>query len=173
MSHPIEIYTDGSALGNPGPAGWAYLIWNKKDNIVEEGGGNELHATNNQMELAALQHVLKKINTWKDSKDIIIHLDSEYVKNGITVWIHNWKKNNWRTAAKKPVLNKELWEAIDGLFIQAKTKHNIELRYVPGHAGVAGNEVVDSIARTLAAQETWELFSGSRDDFESLRNVKF
>lgn len=172
MSHSIIIYTDGSALGNPGPGGWAFLIWDKTKDTVEEVGGSTAHATNNQMELAALQHALEALTKYDSKEDVVINLDSEYVKNGLTSWIHNWKKNNWRTAAKKPVLNRELWEAIDQLFSKAKEKHTIILKYVPGHQGVGGNEAVDTIARTLAANGEWELFTGTPEEFQRIRGLK-
>lgn len=92
MSHTIVVYTDGSALGNPGPAGFAYLIWNKDKNTVSEFGGHSEHATNNQMELLAFKWALQELTKYENSEDVVIHLDSEYVKNGITTWINNWKK---------------------------------------------------------------------------------
>lgn len=171
MSHDLIIYTDGSALGNPGPAGWGYLVWNKVDNTITEGGEYRDHATNNQMELSALLYVLKYLNNLKKSHDIVIYLDSDYVRNGITSWIHNWKKNNWHTANKKPVLNKELWIEIDQELQNAELKHKIKLMRVDGHTGVVGNEIVDLIAHTLAETKTWDHFSGKKDDFEKLRNV--
>ncbi len=172
MSSTVVIYTDGSSLGNPGKGGWAYLIWNKKENIVEEVGGSVKTATNNQMELLALKNSLEALVKYKTSEDVVIYLDSEYVQKGITSWIKNWKKNNWRTAAKKPVLNKDLWQEIDELFTKAINKHSIELKYVPGHKGIGGNETVDNVARTLAANGEWVLFQGTKEEFESIRNVK-
>lgn len=172
MSHSIIIYTDGSALGNPGPAGFAYLLINREDNTVSEYGESRDHATNNQMELLALQYALMKLCEIDERQDVVIHLDSEYVKNGITSWIKNWKKNGWRTAAKKPVLNKEIWQDIDIFYEKAKLMHDLELRYIPGHSGFVGNEIVDQIARTMAAKEKYDLFNGDKDEFIKLRGVK-
>lgn len=171
MSHTMIVYTDGSALGNPGPGGWAYLIINKKEKIVIEGGGHGGHTTNNQMELSALLNVLIYLNKLKDANDIIIYLDSDYVRNGITSWIHNWKKNNWHTANKKSVLNKELWVQIDIEFEKAKTKHKIKLERVDGHSGVTGNEIVDQIAKAMAGKTDWDLYSGPINEFEKLREI--
>jgi len=172
MSHTIVIYTDGSALGNPGPAGFAYLLINKKSNTVIEYGEHRDYATNNQMELWALLSAFKKLCSIEEKQHVIIHLDSEYVKNGISVWVKNWKKNGWKTAAKKPVLNKELWEKIDELYDQVKTMHDIDLKYVPGHAGFAGNEIVDTIARTLAGCGSWKFYNGDKEEYEKTRAIK-
>ncbi len=124
------------------------------------------------MELMALNKALERLSEMKTREDVVIHLDSEYVKNGTTKWIANWKKNGWRTAAKKPVLNKEIWEEIDHYYEKVKEMHDLDLKYVQGHMGVGGNEIVDTIARTLAASEPWTLYSGKIEDFEKLRGLK-
>lgn len=172
MSKEIIFFTDGSALGNPGRGGWAYLMIDKKNNLIKENGGSSPHATNNQMELSAFLYALKEINNFAEEHEIVIYLDSEYVKNGITSWIHGWKRNGWRTAAKKPVLNKDLWVEIDEEYNTATAKQKLELKYVPGHSGVAGNEIVDVIARTLAAEEEYILYSGDKTEFELQKNIK-
>lgn len=172
MSKEIIFFTDGSALGNPGRGGWAYLMIDKKNSLVKENGGSSPHATNNQMELKAFLESLKEIDDFTEEKEIVIYLDSEYVKNGITSWIHGWKKNGWRTAAKKPVLNKDLWIEIDEAYSAVITKQKLELKYVPGHSGVAGNEIVDTIARTLAAGEVYILYTGDKTNFELQKNIK-
>ncbi len=172
MSYEIDIYTDGSALGNPGRAGYGFLVWSKKENTIEEHGKYIDHATNNQMELTAFLESMKWLQGKEPGQEVVVHLDSEYVKNGITSWINNWKKNGWKTAAKKPVLNKELWQGVDEAYSKSKSMHNIELKYVPGHAGIGGNEAVDYIARTLAEEGKMELFSGSVEEFEKLRGFK-
>jgi len=140
----IIIYTDGAAKGNPGRAGWGAIILSGK-NIFEMGGG-VVHATNNQMELTgpieALKH-LKKINT-KNSVEIFA--DSKYVILGITEWIFNWQKNNWRNAAKKPVLNRELWEDLYELTKELKPKWT----YVKGHNEDKWNCRADEIATSFA-----------------------
>ncbi len=123
----LEIYTDGSALGNPGRGGYAFLVLDKKDSSIKEFGGFADFATNNQMELTALLEALIFASKIKTPRNINIHLDSDYVRNGITLWIHNWKKNNWKTAGKKDVLNKELWQKIDQAMIDAEKIHNIKL----------------------------------------------
>ncbi len=172
MQHTIVIYTDGSALGNPGRAGYAYLIIDKKKNTVSEYGGFREHATNNQMEMLALSGAFESLCHIEAEQDVVIHIDSEYVKNGITKWITNWKKNGWKTAAKKPVLNKEIWIEMEENYEKAKALHKIELKYVPGHAGIGGNEMVDTIARTIATDGDWTFFSGDKTEFEKLRNIK-
>lgn len=172
MSHTIIIYTDGSALGNPGPGGWGYLIWNKTEKTINTGGGYQDHATNNQMELSALLDVFKYINKLKTGGDIVIHLDSDYVRNGITTWIHNWKKNGWKTANKKQVLNKEIWIDIDKYFEKIKENHKIKLMRVDGHSGNVGNDIVDEIAKSYAENKKYNCFKGKKDDFEKLIGIK-
>ena len=135
----ISIYTDGSSRGNPGPGGWGVLIQLDDKNIELSGGDNE--TTNNRMELMAAIIALEEIN--KDYK-INLYTDSNYVKDGITSWISNWKKNSWKTANKKDVKNKDLWIRLD-VAIEGK---DISWIWVKGHAGNAGNEQADYLART-------------------------
>lgn len=140
----IKIYTDGAAKGNPGPAGWgAVFILGKK--IFEIGGSAE-HATNNQMELTAPIEALKFLKKKKLKGGVEFFSDSKYVILGITEWIFNWQKNNWRNAAKKPVLNRELWEELYGLTQELKPKWN----YVKGHNGDKYNDRADEIATSFA-----------------------
>lgn len=137
----LIIYTDGGCSGNPGPGGWGAVIIDGENETRLSGG--ERQTTNNRMELTAAISALKAVvsrDDWK-SRHLEIYSDSQYVKNGITSWINNWKKNGWRTAAKKPVLNKELWVELDGLFSQC----DIEWKWVKGHAGVKYNEICDSL----------------------------
>ncbi len=145
----VKIYTDGAAKGNPGRAGWGAVFIFGKD-IVEIGGGVD-HATNNQMELTAPVEALKylKHKMSKTVFDIEIVSDSKYVILGITEWIFNWQKNNWRNAAKKPVLNKELWEELYKLTQDQKIKWT----YVKGHNGDKYNERADVIATSFADGE--------------------
>lgn len=166
------IYTDGSALGNPGKGGYGYLVWDTQADTVLEGGGYQNHATNNQMEMMALLGSLDYLNTLKEKENIEIKMDSNYVKNGISNWINNWKKNNWQTANKKPVLNKELWLKIDIAWQKANLKHKIKLSYVAGHVGIGGNEMVDQIAKSFAEHKKWDCFFGSKMHFEVLRKIK-
>ncbi|MBU6339837.1 MAG: ribonuclease HI [Rickettsiales bacterium] len=141
MDNIIEIYTDGSCLGNPGNGGWGAILLYKEHQKKISGGKKD--TTNNQMELQAVIEALKIL---KRSAKIIIHTDSQYVKNGLTTWIFNWKKNGWRTADKKPVKNLELWQELD----LESTKHDIEWRWVKAHAGNKYNEMVDELARSAA-----------------------
>ena len=137
----IKIYTDGSCIGNPGKGGWAAIILNHGERT--EIKGSEKDTTNNQMELLAPIQALKKIP--KGSK-VEIFTDSKYVKSGITEWIHNWKKNGWKTANKKPVKNKELWTELDLL----TEKFEIKWSWVKGHSTDKLNNEVDLLAREAA-----------------------
>jgi ribonuclease HI len=155
----IIIYTDGAAKGNPGRAGWGAIILNyelriKNYKITEIGGGVK-HATNNQMELTAPIEALKylKSKMSKPAFDIEIISDSKYVILGITEWIFNWQKNNWRNAAKKPVLNRELWEELYELTKMSKIKWT----YVKGHNENKWNERADEIATSFADDNPVEL----------------
>lgn len=139
MNKKVDIYTDGACSGNPGPGGWGVLIQLDDKNIELSGGDNE--TTNNRMELMAAIKALEEIN--KDYK-INLYTDSNYVKDGITSWISNWKKNSWKTANKKDVKNKDLWIRLDAA-IKGK---DISWIWVKGHAGNAGNEQADYLARS-------------------------
>ncbi len=136
----IIIYTDGAASGNPGPAGWGVVII-QGDKVVELGGGSE-HATNNQMELTAAIEALKYVKEKGVKLPVEILADSKYVILGITEWISGWLKNNWRNAAKKPVMNRELWEKLHELNEEIKPKW----LYVGGHTGDKWNDRADEIA---------------------------
>ena len=140
----IRIYTDGSCLGNPGNGGWAAIIIDdeKKTRIK----GSKKNTTNNQMELLAPIKALKKI---PKGSNVQIFTDSKYVKSGITEWIHNWKKNGWKTASKQPVKNKELWTELDNLTDEFKIKWS----WVKGHSTDSLNNEVDLIAREAANAE--------------------
>ena len=139
MNKKVDIYTDGACSGNPGPGGWGVLIEIDNENIELSGGDRE--TTNNRMELMAAIKALEAID--KDY-EITLYTDSNYVKDGITSWISNWKKNNWKTASKKDVKNKELWMRLD----EAIKDKNISWVWVKGHAGNAGNEQADYLARS-------------------------
>ena len=138
----IKIWTDGSCLGNPGPGGWAFVATDGK-NTAERSGG-ERDTTNNQMELTAVIRALTAAQKNHDSVEI--HTDSQYVKNGMQLWIKNWKKNGWKTADKKPVKNKELWQQLDELASKVK----IHWHWVRGHNGEEMNERCDELARGAA-----------------------
>ncbi len=137
----IKIYTDGSCLGNPGNGGWAAIIIIDKKKIQIKG--SKKNTTNNQMELLAPIKALKKIP--KDS-NVQIFTDSKYVKSGITEWIHNWKKNGWKTANKQPVKNRELWTELD----QMNNEFQIKWSWVKGHSTDILNNEVDLMAREAA-----------------------
>ena len=139
MNKRVDIYTDGACSGYPGPGGWGVLIEIDNENIELSGGDKE--TTNNRMELMAAIKALEEID--KDY-EITLYTDSNYVKDGITSWISNWKKNNWKTASKKDVKNKELWIRLD----EAIKDKNISWVWVKGHAGNAGNEQADYLARS-------------------------
>jgi ribonuclease HI len=133
----IEIYTDGACRGNPGPGGWAALLMQGEHE--KEIAGAEALSTNNRMELTA---VIRALETLKRPVEARIYTDSEYVRRGITEWLAGWKARGWRTADKKPVKNQDLWQQLDAL----AARHRLEWRWVPGHAGVPGNERVDALA---------------------------
>ena len=137
----LKIWTDGSCLGNPGPGGWAFVATDDK-NIAERTGG-ECNTTNNRMELMA---VIRALVAAHRHDAVEIHTDSQYVKNGMQTWMKNWKKNNWRTADKKPVKNQDLWQKLDELTQNIK----IHWVWVKGHAGEEFNERCDELARTSA-----------------------
>ena len=137
MMNKVEIFTDGACKGNPGPGGWGAIL--RYGTTEKEIYGASKNTTNNIMELTAVIESLKNLNK---PCELIITTDSKYVKNGITEWIHNWKKNGWRTAAKKEVKNKELWIELDSL-IQI---HSITWDWVKGHPGHPENERADLLA---------------------------
>ena len=139
----LKIWTDGSCLGNPGAGGWGFVA---TDGIhTAERSGGESNTTNNRMELTA---VIRALSAAKNHSELEIHTDSQYVKNGMLSWIKNWKRNNWRTADKKPVKNQDLWQQLDEL---SSTK-KIHWFWVRGHNGDEMNERVDLLARTAAEQ---------------------
>jgi len=141
--HSLIAYTDGACSGNPGPGGWGVLLQALSDGKVvkerELSEGEEL-TTNNKMELMAAIAALEILNR---SSEITIFTDSKYVKNGIQTWLSSWKKNNWKTSSKKPVKNDDLWKRLDALCQQ----HEVDWKWVKGHAGNIGNERVDELAR--------------------------
>lgn len=138
MSLIVDIFTDGACSGNPGPGGWGALLrWGE---LERELWGGEPDTTNNRMELFA---VIAALRALKRPVSARLHTDSTYVQQGISSWIHGWKKNGWRTKAKEPVKNVDLWQALDG----AQAPHRIEWIWVKGHAGHAENERVDALAR--------------------------
>jgi ribonuclease HI len=133
----VTIYTDGACKGNPGPGGWG--AWLSSDGHEKEMWGGERQTTNNRMELTA---AIESLASLEQRCTVMIYTDSVYVRNGITIWIHNWKKRGWRTADNKPVKNMELWQRLDELAAQ----HNVAWHLVKGHSGDPGNERADALA---------------------------
>jgi ribonuclease HI len=141
----FHIYTDGACLRNPGPGGWAFLVTGAIAQPIQGVGGTKL-TTNNQMELEAALQALYWLKEHHPRSPAIIYTDSMYVQQGITQWIHGWKKNHWVTAGKKPVKNVELWKAID----LAREHLTVEWRWIKAHNGHPENECVDQLARAQA-----------------------
>ena len=135
----VVIYTDGACKGNPGPGGWGAVL--SSGELEKELFGGELGTTNNRMEMMA---VIEGLSALKRPCNVTLFLDSEYVRKGITEWIHGWKARGWKTAAKAPVKNVDLWQRLDALVTSGG--HNIEWRWVKGHAGNPGNEHADALA---------------------------
>lgn len=145
MSETVVAYTDGACKGNPGPGGWgAWLRWGTHE---RELFGGEAMTTNNRMELTA---VIETLAALKRGCRVAIYTDSEYVRNGITTWIHGWKQRGWRTADKKPVKNVELWQRLEALAAQ----HEVQWHWVRGHTGDPGNERADALANQGVATVT-------------------
>ena len=138
MSERVKIWTDGACSGNPGPGGWGALI--RLDGATRELRGGEASTTNNRMELLAAISALESLPPGATAD---LHTDSQYLRDGITKWMHGWKRNGWRTADKKPVKNKELWERLE----QAAAAHRVNWHWLRGHVGHAENERADELAR--------------------------
>ncbi len=134
----VIIHTDGACSGNPGPGGWGAIL--DYNGTRRELNGGAANTTNNRMEIQA---AVEALNALKRPCTVEMHVDSQYVKDGITKWIHGWKKNGWKTADKKPVKNVELWQALD----EAITRHKISWHWVKGHVGHVDNERADELAR--------------------------
>jgi ribonuclease HI len=137
MAEVVKIYTDGACKGNPGPGGWGALLHYKEHE--KELSGGERETTNNRMELMA---VIRALESLKRPSEVLITTDSQYVMKGIMEWIKNWKRNGWRTAAKKPVKNADLWQELDHFVEQ----HRVKWAWVKGHSGHAENERADELA---------------------------
>ena len=139
----VQLITDGACLGNPGPGGWAYIL--RFGEHTREKSGSVEHTTNNRMELTA---AIEGLRSLQEHCKVEVVTDSEYLKNGITTWIHGWKRNGWKTADRKPVKNAELWQRLDA----ARARHDVEWHWVKGHAGHPENERADELARQAIAE---------------------
>ncbi|MGD2117254.1 MAG: ribonuclease HI [Chromatiales bacterium] len=137
MAKKVEIFTDGACRGNPGPGGWGVFM--RYDGHEKRLWGGESSTTNNRMELQA---VIEGLSALKRHCQVTVTTDSVYVKDGITSWIHNWKKRGWKTSANKPVKNVDLWQALDA----AVSQHDVDWAWVKGHSGHAENEIADQLA---------------------------
>jgi ribonuclease HI len=137
MGERVQIFTDGACSGNPGPGGWGALL--RMKGKEKELCGGEKETTNNRMELTA---AIEALNALKRPCEVDLYTDSQYVKGGVTGWIFNWKRNGWKTSAKKPVKNEDLWRLLDS----ALERHKVEWHWVKGHAGHEGNERADQLA---------------------------
>ncbi|MEI6396502.1 MAG: ribonuclease HI [Candidatus Taylorbacteria bacterium] len=157
----INIFTDGSSRGNPGPGGWGAVI--VASEVIELGGG-EKQTTNNRMELTAAAKALASIK----HESVNIYTDSAYLINGITKWIHGWKKNGWKTKTKDDVLNKDLWQDIDHSIVTGSLK--IKWHHIGGHVGIVGNERCDEIATAFADGDDIKLYNGSLADYKKAIN---
>lgn len=174
MKQGITIFTDGSSRGNPGPGGWgAIVVYENSDKklsadnqrLVQELGGGEKRTTNNRMELTAVIEALlfvSKLTTGTLPLKTTLYLDSSYVLNGATKWIHGWKKNNWKTSSKDPVLNQDLWETLAKILPYV----DVEWKLIKGHSGVSGNERCDVIATSFADGLKPELYKGNFDSYD-------
>jgi ribonuclease HI len=162
----ILIFTDGSSRGNPGPGGYGFVVVYPNahgEMLVEEGGGSENPTTNNRMEMMAVIKAFEGFDVYYDKaqreeKIWAVHLDSSYVRNGITKWVFGWMKNNWKTSTKDDVVNVDLWQQM----MEATKGKNIEWNLLKGHAGIAGNERCDEIATGKGG----ELFKGKLSDYK-------
>lgn len=151
MRKTVAIFTDGSCLGNPGPGGYGVVL--KYQQHLKEMSGGFLQTTNNRMELMA---AIVGLESLKEDCNVVLTTDSQYVRLGITQWLKNWKRNNWRTSQKEPVKNKDLWQRLDA----ASARHQIDWQWVKGHAGHPENERCDELARVAATEKATAVDAG-------------
>ncbi len=156
-------FTDGACSGNPGPGGWAYVGYDLESAFIQEAGAYVTPSTNNRMELQATIEAIKWALSRKAQKDLVIFSDSKLVLQGITLWIHAWKKRDWKKSDGTDVVNPDLWQELHQKVLNYPGK--IHWRYVAGHSGILGNERVDEIAVGFAKREPVELFKGSFADY--------
>ncbi len=168
MSNSITIFTDGSSRGNPGAGGWGAIVVypnSKGEMRVDELGGREDGTTNNRMEMQAAISALSYFDSYYENFDeyvFTIHTDSSYLINGITKWVHGWKKTNWINSQKQAVINQDLWEKL----IEVTTGKKIKWTYIAGHSGIPANERCDVIATSFADESLIELYKGSLSGYE-------
>jgi ribonuclease HI len=162
LSDKILVFTDGACSGNPGPGGWAAVLVSPTGKVIELGGG-ERHTTNNKMELTAAVEALKALAKVKtlSTRRISLYTDSKYVIQGITSWIHGWKKRSWKNQEGKDVSNREIWEQLDDM----NRQFEVNWLYVPGHQGFPGNERCDEIAVAFAKGYSIQLYNGPRSGY--------
>ncbi len=147
MSETVSIYTDGGCSGNPGPGGWGFVLLSEKGEFPISGGEKE--TTNNRMEMTAVIRAFEHLEAnYPADTAVTVYIDSQYVKDGITKWIINWKKNGWKTASKQPVKNQDLWIALDELV----SRYSVEWIWVKGHAGNKYNEIADELTQVEIAK---------------------
>lgn len=160
----VIIFTDGACSGNPGPGGWGAILVSPLGKVKELGGG-EPHTTNNKMELTATVEALRLLGSVKklSTREISLYTDSKYVIQGITSWIHGWKRNGWKNSTGQDVSNRELWESLSEVIL--KNSFKVDWLYVPGHKGYAGNERCDEIAVAFAKGYDIDLYQGDRDKY--------
>lgn len=163
-SPDIIIYTDGSSRGNPGPGGWGSIVATH-ERVIELGGGDK-HTTNNKMELTAGIMALAYVRDLGGEYTIDMHVDSQYVINGITKWVAGWEKNGWINSKKEEVLNRDLWELLARVVADLQMSGcKILWKHTPGHAGIEGNDRADAIATQFADDDVPDLFSGLRGEY--------
>jgi ribonuclease HI len=160
----LIVFADGASSGNPGPGGWGAIVVDETQQVQELGGGSP-QTTNNRMELMAVTEALRLVSarTLPGAK-IEIYTDSTYVIQGVSRWIHGWKRNGWKTVDGKDVANREYWEALEVEILTLKSR-TIEWLHVPGHAGIAGNERADEIAVQFSKNQMPSLYSGPLKDY--------
>lgn len=163
MQHKIIVYADGACRNNPGPGGWGAILYNSLEKKVWELGGHDSHTTNNRMELQAVIESLQNINSTPG--DLEFYLDSQYVLKGVTEWMETWKKRNWMSSGGSEIANRDLWEKLHPLVQKRKDISSMEWKYVPGHAGIPGNERADAIAQAFADQKKIQLYNGASQKY--------
>lgn len=160
----VIVFTDGACSGNPGPGGWGAVLVSPLGKVRELGGG-ERQTTNNRMEMTAALEALLSLLRVKtlSAKKVRLYTDSKYLIQGITAWIHGWKKNGWKTAAGKDVTNRDLWEKLHAIVLAKRFE--VEWSYVPGHQGYGGNERCDEIAVAFAKDAPIDLYTGDLENY--------